>query len=116
LRKRDLGRSVGIATPSEEQVKRQNAKGKAAARMATLQESHPWDSTFAIYVLPFDLFFRHLAFCLLPCSSAILSSAPESRAFPSFHQMRGGVVGYSHNGEHRIETPIRNVNAAIHDK
>ena len=30
--------------------------------------------------------------------------------------MRGGVVGYSHNGEHRIETPIVNVNAAIHDK
>jgi hypothetical protein len=28
LRKRDLGRSVGIATPSEEQVKRQNAKVK----------------------------------------------------------------------------------------
>ena len=44
------------------------------------------------------------------------TSAAESRAFPSFHQMSGGVVGYSHNGEHRIETPIRNVNAAIHDK
>ena len=44
------------------------------------------------------------------------ASAAESRAFPSFHQMSGGVVSYSHNGEHRIETPIRNVNAAIHDK
>jgi hypothetical protein len=30
-----------------------------------------WDLTFAICVLPSDLFFRHLAFCLLTGSSAI---------------------------------------------
>jgi len=44
------------------------------------------------------------------------ASAAESRAFPAFHQVSGGVIGDGHNGERWIEPPIRNVNAAIHDK